>query len=179
MATVGVLLALVLGPSPSAQVAISRDSSDRALFEWALDRFDRSGLVLPALEIEFHDQLDPCDGYYGSFKNSDPAHIDICGFNNNRFLPAPKKMILHEMAHVWLVANVDNETKSSFLGLRGLRTWNDQDFDWSERGFEHAAEVIAWALLDEERRILTVPYTQPESFAVAYTLLTGRAPPTR
>ena len=69
--------------------------------------------------------------------------------------------------------------KSSFLALRGLKTWNDQDSDWSERGFEHAAEVIAWALLDEEQRIFTVPNTQPESFAEAYTLLTRRAPPTR
>jgi hypothetical protein len=179
IAGASVVLALTLGPSPSAHLAIPRDTSDMALFEWALDRFDGAGLVLPALEVEFHDHLAPCHGYYGSFTNSDPYHIDICGFNNDRFLPAPKKMILHELAHAWLDGNADDDTRATFLELRRVETWNNPEADWSERGFEQAAEVIAWALLDEERRILTIRDTHPETLTEAYLLLTGRRPPNR
>jgi hypothetical protein len=175
-----VLLAIALGsPLPTGQSAITRDTADAALFEWALGRFDLAGLELPNLEVEFHDELDPCHGYYGSFTNSDPVQVDLCGFNNDRFLPAPKKMILHELAHAWLFHNLDEETKTSFLELRGLRAWNDQDSDWAERGFEHAAEVIAWARLDDERRIVTIGDSHPDLFSEAYTLLTSLTPPDR
>ena len=179
IAGASVVLALTLGPSPSAHLAIPRDTSDMALFEWALDRFDGAGLVLPALEVEFHDHLDPCHGYYGSFTNSDPYHIDICGFNNDRFLPAPKKMILHELGHAWLFANVDDPTIDSFLSFRGLDTWNDPTVDWSKRGFEHAAEVISWALDDSERRVFTITDSHPDVFAAAYQILTSRSAPAR
>lgn len=180
MAAVGMVLALVVGgPSRSSLEAITRDSSDLALVEWAVDRFDRAGLDLPPLQLEFHGETTPCQGYYGSFTDSDPVQVDICGFNNNRFLPAPKKMILHELAHAWLFHNLDEGTKTLFLEFRDLETWNDPTVDWSLRGFEQAAEVIAWALFDEERRLLTVPESQPGVFANAYTLLTGRSLPER
>jgi hypothetical protein len=146
---------------------------------WAFDRFDRAGLALPEVILTFHDDLGPCNGYYGSFRASDPLRVDICGFNGNRFLPMPRKMILHELSHAWLQSNVSQEVRARFLEFRGLDKWAEQSVDWTERGFEHAAEVMAWALLDEEKRLLTVPDTSTEIFGEAYTILTGESVPDR
>ena len=180
ISVIGVLLAFSLGPPvTSGQSAITRDHQDAALFDWALDRFERAGLELPQLEVEFHDELEPCGGYYGSFTDRTPLHVDICGFNGDRFLPMPKQMILHELGHAWLFANVDDPTIDSFLSFRGLDTWNDPTVDWSKRGFEHAAEVISWALDDSERRVFTITDSHPDVFAAAYQILTSRSAPAR
>jgi hypothetical protein len=146
---------------------------------WAFDRFARAGLVLPEVILTFHDELEPCGGYYGSFRAGDPLRVDLCGFNGDRFLPMPRKMILHELGHAWLHVNVVDEVRARFLDFRGLETWAEQKVGWDERGFEHAAEVIAWALLDEETRIFTVPDSSPETFSEAYIILTGRSVPDR
>jgi len=51
-------------------------------------------------------------------------------------------------------------------------TWNSSDDPWNLRGYEQAAEVMAWALGE---RILTpsIPGNEPEKLGLAYRFLTG------
>ena len=59
--------------------------------------------------------------------------------------------------------------------MRGLTAWNDQGVIWDERGFEHAAETLAWAL---GHRFLAPgsPTTTPIRLIAAFELLTGGLP---
>jgi len=154
-----------------------RTDEDAALTEWALARFEQAGLQLPHLVIAFHDKKNPCNGHVGYYRSGTPARIDICGFNWNRFLTAPKKTILHELAHGWAAATLTEETRAEFLRFRGLDTWGDDQTPWEEQGSEHAAEVIAWALMDKELLMVTIRHADPKTLAHAYELLTSTPPP--
>jgi hypothetical protein len=81
-----------------------------------------------------------------------------------------RRNLLHEMSHAWAERYVTGERRERFLELRGLRSWNGGDVPWRERGFEHAAEILAWHLGD---RILTptVPDNEPERLETAVDFL--------
>jgi hypothetical protein len=68
---------------------------------------------------------------------------DLCGEHVNWM---SRRTLLHEMAHGWVEATVSADLKARFLRLRQLETWSDHDVGWEERGTEHAAEIISWAL---------------------------------
>ena len=191
MLGVGLLLsglsALWLGPITDADGAQStqdtklgqagfRDESDVALARWAFDRFDRAGLELPEVSIAFHDDRVACDGHVGYYHSGEPASIDICGFNWDRFLVTPKKTILHELAHAWAQLSLDSETRSRFLDLRGLDIWQDKSVPWEEQGNEHAAEILAWGLMDEDLLLTSIGETGTLELAEAFELLTGKTP---
>jgi hypothetical protein len=153
-----------------------RDEADVALARWAFDRFDQAGLELPPLSLSFHDDRTECEGHLGYFRPGTPPSIDICGFNWNRFLVTPKKTILHELAHAWSHQTLDSETRNQFLDARGLDTWQDDSVTWEEQGIEHAAEVIAWGLIDEDLLLTTIGETDSVQLAAAFELLTGKEP---
>ena len=48
---------------------------------------------------------------------------------------------------------------------------------WEERGAEHAAEVVAWALMHRELHMETVADVAPATLAELYVVLTGTTPP--
>lgn len=154
-----------------------RTESDAALTDWALARFERAGLELPPLAIAFHDVKQHCAGHLGFYRSGPPAHIDVCGFNWNRFLAAPKKTILHELSHAWTHHNLTEDDRLRFLRFRGLDTWADQKTPWEQQGSEHAAEIIAWALSIAICTLNAIGNAEPETLAQAYTLLTGASPP--
>ena len=153
-----------------------RDEADVALARWAIDRFDQAGLELPPLSVSFHDDRTGCEGYVGYFRPGTPARIDICGFNWDRFLVTPKKTILHELAHAWSHQTLDSEMRNRFLDTRGLDTWQDKSVAWEEQGIEHAAEVIAWGLMDQDLLLTSIGETHSVQLAEAFELLTGREP---
>jgi hypothetical protein len=162
--------------SPVSHTLSARTAADESLTDWALGRFDEAGLTLPALAISFHDEKDSCGGFFGLYRHGTPGLIDICGFNWDRFLPMPKKVVLHELAHAWIARNLADDTRSAFLSLRGLDNWGDDRQPWDEQGSEQAAEIMAWGLMDEEFAILIHRDADAESLETAFELLTGRAP---
>jgi hypothetical protein len=143
--------------------------------EWVLDRFESAGLYLPVLDIAFHDGKQECHGFFGLYRAGSPPQVDICGFNWDRFLPMPKKVALHELAHAWSAQHMSEGDRTEFLALRGLTSWGDDKLSWGEQGSEQAAEIIAWALMDEDVTLF-IPDTDETSLTVAYELLTGGAP---
>ena len=61
------------------------------------------------------------------------------------------------------------------MAMRGVTAWNDQGVIWDERGFEHAAETLAWAL--GHRHIAPgIPDHDPIRLTFAFELLTGGLP---
>lgn len=138
-----------------------------AAIQDALDRFDRAGLDLPRLHVEFADTREPCGGQNGRFLSgheTDPdavRHIVVC-----RRLPV---ILLHELAHAWERTATSDETRAELLDFWGLERWNDIEDDWSDRGAEMAAESIAYALT------IDGPTTNPVMvrYACGFGILTG------
>jgi hypothetical protein len=150
-----------------------RTKADAALTEWALGRFQRAGLELPPLHIAFHDSRQSCQGHVGLYTSGSPGRVELCGFNWDRFLITPKKTLLHELGHAWAGATLTDELREDFVRFRGLNTWGDDRFPWAEQGSEQAAEIIAWALLDDELVMASIRNSDPETLAEAYEFLTS------
>jgi hypothetical protein len=153
----------VTGGTPAQQV----------MARWAVGRFEANGLRLPSLEIRFHRSTNGCEGRMGGYSN---GTADLCGKHVNWM---SRRTLLHEMAHGWVEATVSSDLKARFLRLRQLETWDDHDADWEERGTEHAAEIISWALDGQPTGVqqASIPRNDPGELAAAYELLTGRPLP--
>lgn len=140
---------------------------------WAVGRFEAAGLSLPSLEIWFHPTPNGCDGRLGSYSD---GTAELCGVHVNEMA---RRTLLHEMAHGWVGSTVSADLEARFLRLRQLESWNDPDVDWEERGTEHAAEIISWAIDDQGTGtdLPSVPRNALDQLADAYELLTGRPLP--
>jgi hypothetical protein len=163
--------ALLLGAGrPDTRAAVMGGSADqRVMAQWAVARFTTAGLSLPPLEIRFHDATEACRGRTGYYLN---GVVDMC---STRVSYLSRRTLLHELAHGWLEANLSTDQQDRFLRLRGLATWNDQAVPWERRGFEHAAEIMGWALADQAvgTRMPALPDNSLPEIAGAYELLTG------
>ena len=67
--------------------------------------------------------------------------MDVCTTLVNAMT---RRNLLHEMGHIWLDQNVTESTRARFLQLQGLVSWNTVSVPWRVRGYEQAAEIIAW-----------------------------------
>ncbi len=153
----------VTGGTPAQQV----------MAHWAVGRFEANGLRLPSLEIRFHRSTNGCEGRMGGYSN---GTADLCGKHVNWM---SRRTLLHEVAHGWVEAAVSSDLKVRFLRLRQLETWSDHDVDWEERGTEHAAEIISWALDGQPTgmQLPSIPRNDRAELAAAYELLTGHPLP--
>lgn len=151
-------------------VLFDADREQLGMARWAAWRFETAGLRVPEVEVHFHDDLSGCGGHLGYAKG---GRIDLCMED----VDAPaRRALLHEMGHIWLDENFVPFARPLFLELRGLSSWNSLDVPWNLRGYEHGAEVMAWALGE---RIITpsIPDHEPEELELAYRALTGRELP--
>ena len=143
--------------------------AQQEMARWAIGRFEAAGLSLPSLEIRFHPTPLGCDGRSGGYSD---GKVDLCGVHVNLM---SRRTLLHEMAHGWVGSAVSADLKARFLRLRQLDSWNDRALDWDERGTEHAADIISWALCDQGTgiRLPSIPRNAPDQLADGYELLTG------
>ena len=166
--------------TPASRPALLTDEQSE-IIEWAKGRFESAGLVLPDVNFIVHDSISMCDGHVGYYW-AETNTLELCRLD--------EKTLLHELAHAWANQNLTNEQRETFIELRGLDSWNDQQTEWEDRATEHAAETIMWALLDhdatvrwvdqtgtETRTLLTIGNSSPTALAEAYGTLTGRQPP--
>lgn len=142
--------------SPTPKLTVTGGTEKQlALLADALDKFEDAGMELPDLDVLFSDDKADCHGAIGYFEPaSSPWLITIC----NKHVTS---VYLHELAHAWTRANLDDSTRAAFAELHGLSNWNDRTQPWGERAFEVAANVIAAGLSD--------PDAEPNGF----TLLTA------
>lgn len=140
------------------------------LAQWAVGRFGAWGLKAPPVEIRFHGDPGGCGGRLGY---AESGRVDVCTTLVNVMT---RRILLHEMAHIWLDVNTDAAVRERFMELRGLRAWNASTDPWERRGYEQGAEVISWAIGE---RILgaQVSDNDPEALEAGFEILTGIAPP--
>ncbi len=161
----------------------SRTVEQQTLVDFASDRFDSQNLELPEIKIQFHDSLETCGLHQGLYVERTKS-LHMCSVD--------KKIMLHEMAHAWANLNMTSERQQAFVEWLGLKTWNGHDEAWEDRATEHAAETIAWGLMDEPTHVrwtegdadvkVEVSYrllsigTDVETLVDNFVLLTGRTP---
>lgn len=150
-------------PAVSHPAVYSDDPRLVELGEWALGRFGAAGLEVPAIEIHLHATDDACGGHRGTF-NPGQMRVDVCA-------PVPG-VILHELAHAWAHHHVGPDTRAAYVAMQGLESWNDSDTPWSARGSEHAADTVAWGLLETTITNFTADGPIARR-AEAYRVLTG------
>lgn len=163
-----------LGAAPPEEPEDLISADQRNVLGWALRLFDEADLVLPPLDVVAHSGTKPCEGRHGS-ASYHPNHvvIDLCG----TLTGAPLEfLLLHELAHAWAEYAIDEATRRDFLADRGLESWRDRDVAWHERGTEHAAEIVVWALMDRPVRIVRIPDAGCDALGRGYRLLTGSTP---
>jgi hypothetical protein len=150
----------------SGVVVFSDNPAQQELARWAVARFERAGLEPPSVQIRFHADRAGCGGHLGYAWD---GRVDVCTVLVNEMA---RRNLLHEMAHIWIDQNVPDTRREQFLLLRGLSSWNSSTDPWQERGYEQAAETMAWALGD---RILSaqIPDNEGAQLAAAFELLTG------
>ncbi len=109
-----------------------------------LRKYEEADLVLPELTLWMHDSRLGCSVEPGATNRSGVFVISTkrlvihnCG---------PEFTLLHELGHAYVHLNVNADQRARFLDTRIANGWRGHD--WRLNGTEHAANVLAWKLLD-------------------------------
>jgi hypothetical protein len=172
---------LLPGAPAASGITVAPGTSAEQLghVEWALARFERAGIRLPSLEIQFYASYEDCKMRQGLMRISNGS---ITVLQCEREAPDIRRSLLHELVHVWDLGTdlVKDDRRMRFMALRGVTAWNDPADEWPHQGVEQAAEVVAWGLMERPAPIPSrVGSTGPQddsSLATAFTALTGVAP---
>jgi hypothetical protein len=169
-----------------ATISIYNGSEARqALVEWALGRYRAAGLPEPVPRTVSFPPSVECVLYAGlATDTGEGVDLQLC-FGDEETCTgedctpstAAESTLLHELGHVWTIQNVDDAIRAAFLDARGLEVWSDPGVDRDHLGTEHAAEILAWALLDEPAWAARLPDNDCEDLAAGFRALTGREPP--
>jgi hypothetical protein len=171
--TLGVIASTIVAPASPGPSASTADE----ILVWAEQRFEAAGLSMPVVDIRRHADKAACDGNSALWRASDSGGvIEFCVDPDSEV--AEHRIILHELAHAWTDHNVTTDLRDAFLESRGLEHWRDPA-PWELRGSEHAAEIIAWGLMDRELLVYTITPNDTESLTAGFVLLTGQTPPDR
>ncbi|MGI9610203.1 MAG: hypothetical protein ACR2NL_07895 [Acidimicrobiia bacterium] len=134
----------------------------------ALEAFETAGLELPEIEVRFAPDPTSCRGHDGYFQPKfSPWRLTICSERDY--------VLLHELAHAWAEARLDDAKKQRFVDRLGLPSWNDKGDDWGDRGTEVAAFTIQQNLED---RVVPNSRTWRQRMA-DFEFLTGQRSPLR
>lgn len=171
-------------------IAVRNGTADlNRLVAWALGRFDAAGLTPPTItSVTFTLYSERCDdfrAYWHATPEGDEltycfdedlaCRDDTCA----GFTPAGRAAVLHELAHAWMHATLDEDVERRFADHVRLEVWDDRTVAWDRRAVEHAAETISWGLMDREVRMLMIGNPDPEHLAAGFRILTGRDPQPR
>jgi hypothetical protein len=156
------------------------------LVEWALGRYGAAGLIVPEPNSVAFPPSPRCRGVSGLAVDTGEGlevqmcygEEELCADDSDCSAPSvvARLNLLHELAHVWLTTQLDETRHHEFLDLRGLDTWWGPDLAWVEMGVEHAAEIIAWGLMDEIVPLPRLPDTSCDTLVEGFRLLTGQDP---
>lgn len=154
-----------------------------------LERYSTSGLEAPLIGSVTFAPVPACENRDGIVFANDSGHPDLVICKNEvevcdpspddcaTFRRQPRQSVLHELAHVWLLANEDELKQREFMSLMGSATWHDSNTRWFERGVEQAAEIIAWGLMDEPTTAGRIGNPPCETMMDGFRILTGIEPP--
>ena len=159
-------------PARKAEMIIDAQTpKQQEMAEWALGRYEAAGLELPSLIIDFAGRdTSECRGAAGSvYLDRAPIVVKLCW--DDRFV------LLHELAHVWAADNIPAAKHEPFMAMRtDAVSWGGAEVVWEQRGKEHAANVIAWGVLEDPFPISRTYPNDPDSLRSAFEFLTGTHP---
>jgi hypothetical protein len=89
---------------------------------------------------------------------------------------AARVTVLHELAHAWEAATLDEAARAAELRRSGLETWMGASVPWAERGGERTAEIVMWGLLDHPVPLIRLGDPTCERLVAEFRLLTGSDP---
>ena len=130
-----------------------------------------AGLQLPPVQVAFHAGTDGCRGNVGYQVD---GHVDLC--IRLAMEPGPERIVLHELAHAWCDEHLTDAARLRFMASRDLTDWNGTATDWKDRGYEQAAEIIAWGLGDGTMLPSIDGPTDIPTLTQGLRILTGVAP---
>jgi hypothetical protein len=160
------------------------DATDQVaeLVEWSLGRFRAAGLAPPHVDAVYLETERTClQESAWTHLDSDSAIIRFCldaddlGDGDSVSLAAEFTM-LHELAHVWTAEYLSDEEMEAFTSERGLATWNDTSAGWSDRGNEHASEIMAWGLARDAIDLVRLGSPDCVELTESFRSLTGAEP---
>lgn len=149
---------------------------------WAMDRFAKMGLSAPPVtSVAFDPYAPSCDDSLAlSTFTGATTDVLVCGdaeslCDEDGCLvdSFSRRILLHEFAHAWLNAYVDEATEGGFVALMGLSTWDDTGEPWARRGIEWAAETLAWGLHDHPVGMFAFGDPSCETLTDGFRWLTG------
>ena len=156
------------------------------LLAWGLARFEAAGLTPPTIaSATFTRYSEFCDDLRARYRPTEGGgdvafcfdESDACWDENcAHFIPALRRIVLHEFAHGWIHATLDESTQQQFTDHIGLNGWNDRSMGWDERAAEHAADTIAWGLMDRHMIMFKIGLPSPEQLTESFHLLTDTDP---
>lgn len=151
------------------------------LVESSMMRFSDIGLQRPPhVVVSFHDDVEQCAGNLGlSTVENQLPRIRICWSHEDPGVQrvVREQALVHEVAHVWLDANVSDISRNEFVALTGSDSWNLGSTTWTERGVERAAELLTWAALDPTVLFVDTDAVACNRWVLGYTALTGKQAP--
>lgn len=164
-------------PAPGPHRSLSAD--ELQLLAWAEDRFELVGLELPPVEVSFHDDTRPCGGHNGLYQGpTGAATVLVCVPDRDTaaFDLQRQRTLVHELAHAWEQANLDDATRRELLPILDAESWYAPTSDWDQRGAERFAETIVWGLYDQLRRPALIDVSCRELHA-DFLAITGTTAP--
>ena len=145
---------------------VADTDADRDRIASAIQTFESAGWPLTNLEVRVGGD-DGCGGNAGT-RSVTNGHdlVELC--TDTQFV------LLHELGHVWSSRYLDSERRAAWLELRGLTSWSDADY--SDRGTEQAAIIIAFGLFDTWYTPMAIAPNDRDSLIEGFTWLFGMEP---
>lgn len=159
---------------------------------WLFGRYLAAGIGVPEIAAVWFPPVPECTSRGGLAIESDQRyegrHTVVVCFAEDRVVRSDSPSGwsatavaygLHELAHVWMLDHLDDETRGAFDDMAGFAVWRGPEAPWHERGVEHAAFTIAWGIAGTaDARYPMFPAPTCEELAERFRLLTGREPMT-
>jgi hypothetical protein len=156
------------------------------LLAWGLGRFETAGLTPPTLaSATFTLYSGFCDDMRARYRpTGEGADLGFCFDEEHAcwddsctsFTPLGRRLVLHELAHAWMDATLDEIARQRYTDYAGLEVWSSKSVAWHQRAWEHAAETMTWGLMDRNINAIQIGYLGPEQLSEAFRLLTGTDP---
>lgn len=157
------------------------------LVQWAIDRYTAAGLSPPVpASVTFYPAAPgECRGYAGLASGSRLTEITLC-FGAEAacpdagpcppWAPPARQLVLHELAHTWMSAHLDDARQQEYCDAVHLPWWK-VDAAWHERAVERAADTITWALDPDHPPLRAFGSPSDAQLTAEFRLLTGQDPP--
>lgn len=169
---------------------VNAEPAHQEYVRWLVDRYLVAGIGPPDIAAVWLPPAPECTELGGLAIESDERyqgrHTVVVCFTDDRlrstssesgWFPAAIAYGLHEMAHIWMLDHLTDETRAEFNDMAGLTVWRGPEAVWRERGVEHAAFTLAWGLAGTvDARYPILPPPECDDLAARYELLTGRPP---